>query len=430
MEIKYLKDLNKEEVKSLCKRSQDSDLELSLRVQEIIKEVRLNGDAALLSYAKQIENKELKSLLISQEEINELALQISPSVKNAIDQAYSNIWKFHEMQLKTEPKIETSPGVFCWREVRAIEKVGLYIPGGSAILPSTLLMLGIPAKLANCDQIVVCTPANERRSISPEIAYILTRLDIPQIYLSGGAQAIAAMTFGTETIPAVDKICGPGNRYVTEAKIQLQSFVAIDFPAGPSEVLIIADDTAVPAFVAADLLAQAEHGPDSQAILVSPSLALLKAVEVELQKQIIELPRQEIALKALSNSYMLKTDTLTEAINFSNRYAPEHLILCCEALTQISASVINAGSVFLGNYSPESAGDYASGTNHTLPTSGFAKAYSGVSVDTFVKKITFQQIDKAGIKNLGPTIEILAAVEELQAHKNAVSIRLSALENI
>lgn len=318
------------------------------------------------------------------------------------------------------------PGVKCWREVRPIEKVGLYIPGGSAVLPSTLLMLGIPAKIAGCKEIVVCSPPQNNGKINGFVAYCLRLLKIEKIYLVGGAQAVAAMAFGTESIPKVNKIFGPGNQFVTKAKSIVQgiSDVSIDMPAGPSEVLVVADDSANPAYVAADLLAQAEHGSDSQAILVCTDKAIANAVEKEVESQLQVLPRRELAEKAMDNSYIILADSLEEAMQFSNAYAPEHLILETNEWKPLINKVLNAGSVFLGHLTPESAGDYASGTNHTLPTSGYARSYSGVSVDSFVKKITFQQIDEQGLQQIGSTVEILAELEGLQAHKNAVSIRL------
>jgi histidinol dehydrogenase len=318
------------------------------------------------------------------------------------------------------------PGVTCWREVRAIERVGLYIPGGSAVLPSTLLMLGIPAQIAGCKEIVVCSPPQKNGKINGFIAYVCQLLGIEKIYLAGGAQAVAAMAYGTQTIPAVDKIFGPGNQFVTKAKTIIQSTTtcAIDMPAGPSEVLVIADETCDPEFVAADLLAQAEHGVDSQSILVATSQTIIDEAGKALERQLPLLPRAEIAGKAMANSYSVLVSDLKQAMQFSNLYAPEHLILATENWQQITSDIVNAGSVFLGNLTPESVGDYASGTNHTLPTSAYARAYSGVSVDSFVKKITFQHITPGGLVNIGPTVEILAELEGLNAHKNAVTVRL------
>jgi histidinol dehydrogenase len=419
------KDLTLQKIEELCSRKVADDNLVFSTVKNILSTVKTEGDTALYSYSEEFDKVKLSSLFIGKDALAELAAQIPESVKNAIDIAYQNIYTFHKAQLKEEAKIETMPGVNCWREARAIQKVGLYIPGGTAVLPSTFLMLGIPAKIAGCKEIIVCSPPQKDGKVNAYIAYVSVLLGIEKIYLVGGAQAIGAMAFGTETIPKVDKIFGPGNRYVTEAKKMLQDTVAIDMPAGPSEVLVIADETANPAFVAADLLAQAEHGIDSQAILVSNSNQLIEEVILQIEKQLIELPRKDIAAKAIENSYIVLAETLGEAMDFSNAYAPEHLILACEDFEPLISSIINAGSVFLGNLTPESVGDYASGTNHTLPTSGFASAFSGVSVDTFLKKITFQQLTATGLKNIGPTVEILAAAEGLQAHKNAVTIRLA-----
>jgi histidinol dehydrogenase len=424
LKIYDYKDLTQQEIEELCSRKVEDDNLVYSRVQSIISTVKSDGDSALLSYAEQFDKVKLSSLFIDKPELIELAKQIPKEVKNAIDIAYQNIYKFHEAQLKTEAKIETMPGVNCWRETRAIEKVGLYIPGGTAVLPSTFLMLGIPAKIAGCKEIVVCSPPQNDGKINTYIAYVSTLLNIEKVYLVGGAQAVGAMAFGTETIPKVDKIFGPGNRYVTEAKKLVQNVVAIDMPAGPSEVLVIADETANPSFVAADLLAQAEHGIDSQAVLVSTSKKIINEVISEVEKQLLDLPRKDIASKAIENSYIVYTESLTNAMEFSNTYAPEHLILATESFEPLIPLISNAGSVFLGNLTPESAGDYASGTNHTLPTSGFARAFSGVSVDTFLKKITFQHLSVEGLKNIGKTVEVLAEAEGLQAHKNAITIRL------
>ncbi|MEJ5996209.1 histidinol dehydrogenase [Pedobacter sp. Du54] len=427
MKIYNLKDLSKEKINLLCSRKAEDDSLIFSRVETILFKVKSEGDSALLSYAAQFDNVKLTSLFIGHEQLVELANQIPKEVKSAIDIAYQNIYKFHEAQLRTEAKIETMAGVTCWREARAIEKVGLYIPGGTAVLPSTFLMLGIPAKIAGCKEIIVCSPPQGDGKINCYIAYVATLLNIKKIYLTGGAQAVGAMAYGTESIPKVDKIFGPGNRYVTEAKKQVQNTVAIDMPAGPSEVLIIADQTANPAFVAADLLAQAEHGSDSQAILVSNDKKIISETLKEIEQQLNKLPRKEIASKAIDNSYVVFAESLSEAMDFSNRYAPEHLILATDNFEPLISTIINAGSVFLGNLTPESVGDYASGTNHTLPTSGFAKAFSGVSVDTFLKKITFQYLSATGLKNIGPTVEVLASAEGLEAHRNAVSIRIRKL---
>lgn len=424
------KDLSQTDINQLILRNPDSKNEIRGKVEEIIDEVKKNGDNALKSFALKFAGVDLENLFIEKEEINRLADKIEPKVKTAIKTAYENIKKFHETQISKEEKVETTTGVTCWREVRAIERVGLYIPGGTAVLPSTFLMLGIPAKIAGCKEIVVCSPPQKNGEVNGYLAFVAQLLGIERIYLAGGAQAVAAMAYGTESIPKVDKIFGPGNQYVTMAKTLIQSTTntAIDMPAGPSEVLVIADETANPIFVAADLLAQTEHGVDSQAVLVSCSKVIIEQTLIEVEKQLAVLPRKEIAAKAIENSYAVLVSDLNEAMDFSNEYAPEHLILATDNWQLITDKIINAGSVFAGNLTPESAGDYASGTNHTLPTSAYARSYSGVSLDSFVKKITFQHISESGIKNLGPTIEILAEIEGLQAHRNAVSVRLSEIQ--
>jgi histidinol dehydrogenase len=424
------KDLSKADIQKLMLRNADTANTIREKVEQIITEVKTNGDEALKSYAQKFDQVSLNSLFIGKEEIAKQANTISIEVKNAIKVAYNNIKKFHETQIHKEEKIETTAGVACWREVRAIERVGLYIPGGTAVLPSTFLMLGIPAKIAGCKEIVVCSPPQKDGNVNGYLAFVAELLGIEKIYLAGGAQAVAAMAYGTESIPKVDKIFGPGNQYVTMAKTLVQSTTntAIDMPAGPSEVLVIADETANPIFVAADLLAQAEHGVDSQVVLVSSSLRINEETQTELQKQLAELPRKDIAAKALENSYTVLVDDLNQAMTFSNDYAPEHLILATDHWQKITDKIINAGSVFAGNLTPESAGDYASGTNHTLPTSAYARSYSGVSLDSFIKKITFQHISESGIRNLGPSIEILAEIEGLYAHKNAVTVRLAEIK--
>lgn len=427
MEIYKYNELDSQAIAKLVSRNADSNNEIRGAVENIIAQVKSNGDTALKSLASQFDKVDLDTLYIGKDTIYELAQSIEENVKKAIQTAYQNIKKFHETQQSKEQSIETTAGVNCWREVRAIEKVGLYIPGGSAVLPSTFLMLGVPAKIAGCKEIVVCSPPQKDGYINGYIAYVAQLLGIEKIYLAGGAQAVAAMAYGTQTIPKVDKIFGPGNQFVTMAKTIIQSTTntSIDMPAGPSEVLVLADETSNPVYVAADLLAQAEHGADSQAVLVSTSQEIISATLAEVEKQISVLPRMEIAAKAIANSYAVLVNDLHEGISFSNEYAPEHLILATENWASITSQIVNAGSVFLGNLTPESAGDYASGTNHTLPTSAYAKSYSGVSLDSFVKKITFQHITPEGIKNLGPTVEILAEIEGLQAHKNAVTVRLS-----
>ena len=422
-------DLSKADIQKLVQRNVDPADEIREAVEAIIKNVRTDDDDALIAYAYKFDKVVLTRLAIEKDELGELASTLKPGEKRALQTAYDNIYKFHQVQLKTEDKVETMPGVTCWRELRPIEKVGLYIPGGTAVLPSTFLMLGIPARIAGCREIVVCSPPQKDGKVNKYIAFVAQLLGIEKIYLAGGAQAIAAMAYGTETIPKVDKIFGPGNQYVTKAKTIIQSTTntAIDMPAGPSEVLVIADESAIPSFVAADLLAQAEHGVDSQSVLVTTSAEFAEKVLAELAIQLPVLPRSEIARKAIDNSYIIIVNKLDEAMDFSNQYAPEHLILATANWQQLTANIINAGSVFLGNLTPESVGDYASGTNHTLPTSAYARAYSGVSVDSFVKKITFQHITPEGIKNIGPTVETLAELEGLRAHKNAVSIRISEL---
>jgi histidinol dehydrogenase len=419
-------DLTKDDIQKLVQRNVDPANEIRAIVEEVIVNVKEHGDRALLDYALKFDRVELNKLYLDKDELTEIATTVLPEQKAALEIAYNNIYKFHEAQLKVEEKVETMPGVTCWRELRPIEKVGLYIPGGSAVLPSTFLMLGIPARIAGCHEIVVCSPPQKNGKVNAFIAYVALLLGIDKIYLAGGAQAIAAMAYGTKTITKVDKIFGPGNQFVTKSKTIIQSTTttAIDMPAGPSEVLVIADETANPLFVAADLLAQAEHGMDSQSILVCTDSKIAKEVLAEVDKQVPVLPRAEIVKKAIENSYIVVTKNLDEALSFSNAYAPEHLILATTNWQAITAGILNAGSVFLGNLTPESAGDYASGTNHTLPTSSYSRAYSGVSVDSFVKKITFQHITPEGIKNIGPYVEILAELEGLHAHKNAVSLRM------
>ena len=424
MKVYNYTDLSKSKIEELCSRQIEDDKLVEKRVSDIIKTVKNDGDKALFNFAKAFDKVELEKLYLDAEELQAIASTIPVDAKEAIETAYHNIKVFHQSQLKTEDKIETMPGVVCWRESRAIEKVGLYIPGGTAVLPSTFLMLATPAIIAGCKEIVVCSPPQSDGKTNCYLAYCAVLLGIKKIYLIGGAQAVAAMAFGTETVPQVYKIFGPGNRYVTTAKTMVQNKVAIDMPAGPSEVLVIADETANPSFVAADLLAQAEHGTDSQAILVSTSKEIIEKTLLEIENQLSILPRKEIAAKAIENSYAILVDNLTVGMDFSNEYAPEHLILATENFESLIPFIINAGSVFLGNLTPESAGDYASGTNHTLPTSGFAKAYSGVSTDAFLKKITFQHLNINGLNNIGATVETLAAAEGLQAHKNAITIRL------
>ncbi|RYU86541.1 histidinol dehydrogenase [Mucilaginibacter terrigena] len=427
----HYSDLSANDIARLVQRNVDPANEIRALVEEVIEHVKQNGDSALIDYAQKFDKVELTKLYLDRAELEEIASAVSEDQQEALQTAYANIYKFHKAQLKTEDKVETMPGVTCWRELRAIEKVGLYIPGGTAVLPSTFLMLGIPARIAGCSEIVVCSPPQKNGKVNAFIAYVALMLGINKVYLVGGSQAVAAMAYGTETITKVDKIFGPGNQFVTKAKTIIQSTTttAIDMPAGPSEVLVIADRSAKPAYVAADLLAQAEHGIDSQSILVCTSQDIADKTLAEVQKQLAVLPRAEIAKQALDNSYIIITQDLDEAMNFSNEYAPEHLILATEQWKDLTPKIINAGSVFLGNLTPESAGDYASGTNHTLPTSSYARAYSGVSVDSFVKKITFQYLTEEGIQNIGPSVEILAEMEGLHAHRNAVSVRMGTNKN-
>lgn len=415
----------------LVKRPTQNFEDLEAGIASTFKLVQERGDAALKELTLQYDEVEVENLLATIEEIAAAEAKLSDELKQAILQAFSNIQLFHAQQKEQPKQVETMPGVTCWRKSVPIDRVGLYIPGGTAPLFSTLLMLGIPARLAGCPEIVLCTPPAKDGTIHPAILYTASLLGIAKVVKVGGAQAIAAMAFGTESVSAVNKIFGPGNQYVTVAKQMLsKTGVAIDLPAGPSEVLVIADDSANPAFVAADLLSQAEHGPDSQVVLLTNSAELLYQVEVELQAQLEVLPRKDFAIKALSNSLGIVLSSVEEMLRFSNLYAPEHLILSIANFEEVLDQITNAGSVFLGNYSPESAGDYASGTNHTLPTNGYARAYSGVSLDSFVKKITFQHITPEGLQNIGSTVEVMAEAEGLEAHKNAVSIRLKEVRNV
>jgi histidinol dehydrogenase len=396
--------------------------EIEQKVRPIILEVKNKGDEALRKYALEFDNILIDNFRVDLPEIQSAGELLDSDLKKAIDQAFDNIYTFHKAQQITESVVETMPGVKCWRKSVGIEKVGIYIPGGSAPLFSTVLMLGIPAFIAGCKQVVLCSPSNH-----PAIYYAANRCGITDVFRVGGSQAIAAMAFGTETVPKVYKIFGPGNQYVTSAKQLVNQFgTAIDMPAGPSEVAVLADYRANPAFLASDLLSQAEHGPDSQVILVADDLAIIKSTLIEVEKQLENLPRKEIAKLALKNSKAILVKNMEIAIEMLNEYAAEHLILQVENPEKIAEKIINAGSIFLGDYTPESCGDYASGTNHTLPTNGYAKAFSGVSLDSFVKKITLQQISKEGIKNLGPTVEIMAEAEQLFAHKNAVTVRLES----
>ncbi len=396
-------------------------------VQAILDRVREEGDKALFEYEKLFDKIELQTLAVSEKELAEAAQSVSEELKTAIQTAAKNIEKFHSAQKQEFKKIETTPGVTCWQKAALISSVGLYIPGGSAPLFSTVLMLAIPARIAGCSEIVLCTPPDKNGNINPAILYAAQVAGVNRFFKLGGSQAIAAMAYGTESVPKVSKIFGPGNPYVTAAK-QIVSLkdVAIDMPAGPSEVEVIADANANPAYIAADLLSQAEHGMDSQSILLTTSAELIENIEKEVEIQLNKLPRKEITAKSLEHSHLILLKDDSEIIRMTNMYAPEHLIIQTDNYLELAEQIINAGSVFLGAYSPESAGDYASGTNHTLPTSGYAKAYSGVNLDSFLRKITFQELTKDGLNNLGPTIEIMAAGESLDAHKNAVNIRINS----
>ncbi|MEO8934485.1 MAG: histidinol dehydrogenase [Xanthomarina sp.] len=394
-------------------------------VNQIFDDIKRNGDLAILKYTEFFDGATLASNLVTKEAFDNASSQVSNPLKNAIEVAKTNIEKFHNAQKTQKIEIETTKGVICWQEKRAIEKIGLYIPGGTAPLFSTVLMLAVPAKIAGCKEIILCTPPNKEGQIANEILYAAQLCGIAKVFKVGGVQAIAGLTFGTKTIPQVYKIFGPGNQFVTVAKQLATKFgVAIDIPAGPSELLIVADQFSNPAYVASDLLSQAEHGLDSQVILVSTSKSFIPKVQTEITNQIQKLPRKSIAEKALSNSKFIYLETDKEAMNLINFYAPEHFIICTVEEDYYIHNLVNAGSVFIGKYTPESAGDYASGTNHTLPTNGFSKAYSGVNLDSFTKSITFQKISKDGLKNIGNSIELMAEAEGLQAHKNAVSIRL------
>ncbi|MFM1775982.1 MAG: hypothetical protein RJA53_1592 [Bacteroidota bacterium] len=397
-------------------------------VQGVLDAVRTGGDKAVISYTKEFDGVTINYLQVSEAEINEASLSLEPALKEAMQLAAKNIRCFHEAQVNATVTIETMPGVRCWRKAVGIDKVGLYIPGGSAPLFSTVLMLGIPAVIAGCKEIILCTPPSKDGSVNPAILYAASVVGITRIYKIGGVQAIAAMAYGTETVPQVYKIFGPGNQYVTAAKqLVQQNGVAIDMPAGPSEVCVLADESCNPAFVASDLLSQAEHGPDSQVLLVSTSSKVVDEINEALTAQLAVLPRKDIAQQALANSKAIVVDSMEQAIFIVNSYAAEHLIIACKNDEAIGEQITNAGSVFLGNYSPESVGDYASGTNHTLPTSGYARAYSGVSVDSFVKKITYQKLTTAGLQAIGAAVETMAAAEGLDAHKNAITIRLQSL---
>lgn len=400
------------------------------KVRSIIEEVKEKGDVSLFQFARIWDGIELDNLFIGSKELHEIALSLGEKEKEAMQMAYSNIYSFHQEQIHTSKKVETLPGVVCWKEARPIGRAGLYIPGGTAPLFSTFLMLGIPARLAGVTEIIVCTPAQKKGPrVHPALAFIAEILELKGIFLVGGAQAVAAMAYGTESIPKVDKIFGPGNTYVTLAKqiILAESMTSIDMPAGPSEVLIIADAYSSPDFVASDLLAQAEHGPDSQVVLVCTDLEFIQKVEHSLENQLETLSRSSIARESLKNSFCMIVDSIDQALEFSNLYAPEHLIVSLDNFEALIPKIKTAGSVFLGPYSPEAAGDYASGTNHTLPTSGYARMYSGVSVDSFTKTISFQNLSPAGLERLGPSVQIMAEMEGLDAHAASISQRLKSI---
>jgi len=412
----------------ILKRPTIDNKSLESIVGAILQDVKLNGDAAVKKYSAKFDGVELNELKVSDTEIAAAISLIDEELKAAIELAKKNITVFHEAQKEVIRQIQTTKNVLCWRKSVAIQKVGLYIPGGTAPLFSTLLMLGIPAVLAGCSEIVVCTPADKNGNVNPVILYVAQLIGVKNIYKIGGVQAIASMAYGTETVPQVYKIFGPGNQYVTAAKqLVNKEGIAIDMPAGPSEVAVYADETADASFVASDLLSQAEHGVDSQVLLITNSQLIIDKVKEEIQMQLQALSRKDIVTKALENSHFIVLQNVNDAFELLNEYAGEHLIIASDNAKKLSELVVNAGSVFLGHYSPESVGDYASGTNHTLPTNGFAKAYSGVSLDSFIKKITFQQLSKDGIKNIGNAVETMASAEGLDAHKNAVSIRLKSL---
>ena len=428
--MQIIKYPDREDWQELLKRPSFDPLSLEETVQSILSEVKANGDEAVRKFTLQFDKAEINALRVSDTEIDEAGRSLSSELKDAIGTAKNNIEKFHAAQLKEIDFVETMRGVLCWRRSIPIEKIGLYIPGGSAPLFSTILMLAVPAGLAGCKEIILCSPPNIEGKLNAAILFTAKLAGITKIFRIGGVQAIGAMSYGTRSIPKVNKIFGPGNQYVTCAKQLVQKEgMAIDLPAGPSEVAVYADETANPSFVAADLLSQAEHGVDSQVVFITDYSLLIESVIKEIDKQITELPRKNIALQALENSKCILVKNEMEAIDLLNEYAPEHLILSCSNADDLAQKITNAGSVFLGHYSPESVGDYASGTNHTLPTNGYAKSYSGVSVDSFVKKITFQKLSEEGLKNIANTVELMAEAEGLQGHARAVKVRRQNLED-
>ena len=420
---------NKSSWSEVLKRPTQTVGDIETKVIDIFNEVRLNGDAAIAKYTQQFDDIAIESNVVTSQEIEKAVATVSDKLKEAIKAAKHNIEVFHSAQKTGRVAVETTKGVACWQEKRPIQKVGLYIPGGTAPLFSTVLMLAVPAQIAGCQDIVLCSPPNKAGELAPEILFAAQLCGVTKIIKVGGIQAIAGLTFGTQHIPQVYKIFGPGNQYVTVAKQLATKYgVAIDMPAGPSELLVVADAQANPAYIASDLLSQAEHGTDSQVILVSTSKTLIDEVSEEVEKQLEVLPRKAIAEKAIDNSKLIYVENDTLALELINQYGPEHFIICSQNEDFYVNNIANAGSVFIGDYTPESAGDYASGTNHTLPTNGFSKAYSGVNLDSFSKSMTFQKISKEGILNIGETIELMAEAEGLQAHKNAVSIRLKDLK--
>ncbi|MEX2600319.1 MAG: histidinol dehydrogenase [Balneolaceae bacterium] len=424
-----LKELDDTGLDRICRRPRIDLESLVTKVRPILEDVRRDGDAAIRRYTKKFDGIDLRDIVVDPESLD---VTLPDEEKHALDIAMRNVHRFHREQMSMNLEVETMPGVTCSRVIRPIEKVGLYVPGGSAPLPSTAVMLGVPALTAGCETIILATPPDRNGSVPPAIAYVAQKIGAKKILLAGGAQAIAALAWGSESVPGVDKLFGPGNQYVTAAKMLLQNseaMVSIDLPAGPSELLIIADETADPDFVAADLLSQAEHGPDSQVVLAAVSGFDLEELETALERQLGELPRVSIATDALAHSFIVLADRVEEALDFSNRYAPEHLILNCRNAVELMDRVEHAGSVFLGGWTPESLGDYASGTNHTLPTYGYARMYSGVSLSSFQKSITFQEATPDGLKHIGPTVETLAGMEGLDAHRLAVSRRLEKLNN-
>ena len=428
--IQVFKEPKKKDWPSILARPQFDAAPLEVKVREILMAVKQRGDAAISAYTLAFDKIALSNFKLSASAFDAAEKALTPSLKTAIQLAKVNIEVFHQGQIQKEERIETMPGVWCWRKSVGIEKVGIYIPGGTAPLFSTVLMLGIPAKLAGCKEIILCTPPNEKGEIDPAIIYAASLVGVTAIFTIGGVQAIGALAYGTASVPKVYKIFGPGNQYVTAAKQMIQQEgVAIDMPAGPSEVCVYADETSIASFVAADLLSQAEHGVDSQVILIANSIEIVEQVQKELDMQLVLLPRKEMATKALAHSKAIVIENTEEAIAMMNEYAPEHLILSINNAAQVAEKIINAGSIFIGNFSPESVGDYASGTNHTLPTNGFAKAYSGVSMDSFVKKITFQQLTERGLENIAPTVIEMATAEGLQAHSKAVELRVEWIKS-